>query len=274
MDEKLSLARKVLNDNIFDRSFVCKRNGTIFCGCSDVVSVFLTKAELFYILKCEIHNEELFKNMNIKKFDLEKILGERDYIDPWTRIHIRVIPNNNIPIEVEDLENFIFNMDYDRDDAKNKLLELKDGIYTMNCSILVDNNFLSRDSNVKLFLTAEEVIKLLYENLYDCADLDYFNDIFHYGMNASELEDRLLIAAKKGLILSKYFSSEEAEEKDSLNFYIEGWTYLIFNILSGDIESKDIDSWLQYFEIFDKLEYAMSINVWYTFKYSFHLNPK
>lgn len=275
MNDRLSLAREILDANIVDRSFKCKSRaneyGTFNSECSDdFITVNIKKPELLFLLKGKINYDELFKGMNIKQFDLDNVLGQIDYTSQWGDVNISVSSNSFIPVEIEDLKDFITDKDSDKDEARKRLLDIKDGIYTFNCIISMDNYLINDNVDVKIHLTAEEIIKLLYDYCRTSLNPVYFNGIFYDTMDISELDDRLMIAAKKAHNLGYYF---HGEEKDSLSLFLDGWTFLISNILSGDIESNDVNSWLEYFDVYDELDFDMPINVWHSLKYSFNMDP-
>ena len=275
MNDRLSLAREILYANIVDRDFkfksIANESGTFNSDCSDVfITVNLKKPELLYLLKGKINYDELFKGMNIKQFDLDNVLEPIDYTSQWGDLNIYVSPNSSIPAEIEDLEDFITDKDSDKDEARKRLLDIKDGIYTFNCCISTDHYYINNNVDVKIHLTAEEIIKLLYEDCRLSCNPVHFNDIFYDTMEASELEDRLIIAAKKAHNLNFYLYGEE---NNSLSLFLDSWTFLITNILSGDIESKDVYSWLEYFDVYDELDLDMPINIWHALKYTLDIDP-
>ena len=275
MNDRLSLAREILDANIVDRGFKFKsraiESGTFNSECSDnFITVNLKKPELLYLLKGKINYDELFKGMNIKQFDLDNVLEPIDYTSQWGDLNIYVSPNSSIPAEIEDLEDFITDKDSDKDEARKRLLDIKDGIYTFNCCISTDHYYINNNVDVKIHLTAEEIIKLLYERCRLSCNLVHFKDIFYDTMEESELYDRLIIAAKKAHNLIYYLYGEE---NDSLSLFLDSWTFLISNILSGDIESKDVYSWLEYFDVYDELDFDMPIDIWHSLKFTLNIDP-
>ena len=147
MDKKLSLARKVIKSNIVDRDFVCElrayEGGACGDGWCDDRTIRLNKAELLYLLKCEINNDELFKGTEIKKFDLDSALEEEAYSSSWDGEEKTARPNGEIPCELEDLGDYINSDECDIEEARKRILEIKGGKYTFICSV-EQNDYLIR----------------------------------------------------------------------------------------------------------------------------------
>lgn len=73
MDEKLALARKVLEENFDGRDFSCSlsayEGGACGGGWDGTSNVYISKENLLYLLECEVDNAELFEGMDTEYFD-------------------------------------------------------------------------------------------------------------------------------------------------------------------------------------------------------------
>ena len=268
MNVRLSLARKVLKANIEDKSFTCilraSENGTCGGGWCDDVDVVLSKAELLYLLKCKLNNDELFKGMNIKQFDLDDALAQEAYSSSWDDKDSTARANDVLPYELKDLARYLISEECNIEEAHKRILEIKDGKYSFECTVVQNDYLIGEHEDVEINLTAEEAIKLLYTYLYDYDDVDdWFENICSDTMYAEELEDRLTKAVQGDDDIDPFSYSGES---DSLNSFIDGWAYIVSNILNGNIQSKDIDKWTPYFDDNNNLD--EDIERWYNDNYN------
>ena len=244
MDEKLALARKVLEEKFEGRDFSCSlsayEGGACGGGWDGTSDVYISKENLLYLLECEVDNDELFEGMDTEYFDEDEFnrsLEDMACDEAWCEEgSVSAFPNEDVPYELKDLAEYIESQDCDMEEAKRRILAIKDGKYTFDCRIEQGDWEHCGHEDIEIDLTAEEAVKLLYAAVYN---RDCFEGICDDKMDKYDLIDRLSENLDGDEYGGSWSYSGECEE---LGEYISEWADFINDILSGEIGSDDIEA--------------------------------
>lgn len=243
MDEKLALARKVLEEYFDGREFTCSlsayEGGTCGAGWDGSEDVYISKEKLLYLLRSEVDNEELFEGMDIEYFDIDEFNASLERMasdNAWCEEEsVYARSNDDLPKELKGLADYIESPECDTEEARRRILAIGGGNYTFDCNIEQGDWVHKNNVDIEIELSKEEAIKLLYSAVYNKG---CFEGICNEGIDKYDLGDRLTSTLDTSEYGSTWTYSGECEE---LGESISEWADFINDILSGKIDSKDLE---------------------------------
>ncbi len=247
--EKIKLAKKVLK-NLTTESFTIDASayegGAAGDGWCDGIDFTLSKANMVYLLKQRINNDNLFKGMKEEEIDLDHEILEAVKEAAWPDGGARASLISPIPNELDELAAKLEKLDMNDEEAvkaiREKLLKVAAGEYTFSFNIVTSDSFyLSEDVKEHISLTAPQALGLLY-NVRPSQKV--FQGFEVESVNEYTIEN---LAEQMGFA-EDYDYYSYGGECVAMDNYIDAWTDLIEGILAGDITEDNLDSWMEYFD--------------------------
>ena len=259
----LELERKAL-DIIDDSTFRCgvyaSEGGKCSDGWGDSLDLELTKAELLYLIKERVSNDDAFEGMATESVNVEEIIDDMTCEAAWPDGGPTASVNSVIPKEMKSLSGEIDELNMDDPDSvsamRDRLKSIKGGEYTFSFTVTDGDRmyYFTEDAEETINLTADQIIGLLWGH-------HGIDELFD-GLCEKPLDEELINdkADEKGFACNyDYFSY--GGESEELEGFLNAWETLFDKIEEGIVTEDTLEKWLEYFDDSDNYEYG--IEEWY-----------